>query len=180
MNAPTQIKHKTKQIDIKQFLQKPKWTPSEKDLANKIKIEEDRHEKLPPIGPSLQPDILCFYVDDGLFHGKAVQKGIRYNPNKNRLEMSTKQLEKDKNLRPDIRMINLILDIGNSIDKDIELTGDCPSLNPNNFMPLLDTQVSLIKSQDYPAGEIVFRHYRKPMASNLTIQKDSANNNKLQ
>ena len=170
----TTLMTKTSQPTIRTFLTKPKWTPTDKDIENKKALEATRHEKIQPIGPPLVPSILCFYVDDGFFHGKAVQKGIRYNKNKNRLELSSKQLEKDQNLPPDIRMINLILEIGNSIDKDIELTGDCPSLNENNFMPLLDTQVSLQKSEEYPAGEIIFRHYRKPMASQLTIQYDSA------
>ena len=168
------LNKKTSQVTIRNFLSKPKWTPTETDIANKKLIEATRHVKLKSIGPDLLPTILCFYVDDGLFHGKATQKGIRYNSSKNRLELSTNQLEKDKDLPPDTRMINLILEIGNSIDKDIVLTGDCPSLNPNNFMPLLDTQVRLQKSAEYPAGEIVFRHYRKPMASQLTIQFESA------
>ena len=88
--------------------------------------------------------------------------------------MSTAQLKIDENLPPDIRMANIILAIVNTINKDIQLTGDSPSMNKSNYMPLLDTQVTLQKSPEFPAGEIIFRHFRKPMASKLTIQKDSA------
>ena len=123
-------------MSIKDFFNKPKWIPTEEDLENKTLLEETL-KTLPPLGPSFLPIILSFYVDDGFFHGKATPKGIRYNPEKNQLEMSTAQLEIDENLPPDIRMINLILAIGNTIDKDIEITGDCPSMNPTNFMPLL-------------------------------------------
>ena len=118
--------------------------------------------------------MITFYVDDGFIFGKALPKGIRYNSKTNCLEMSTAQLKLDQNTPPDIRMANIFLAIGNTIDKDIQLTADSPSMNDSNYMPLLDTQVTLQTSTDFPAGEIIFRHYRKPMASKLTIQKDSA------
>ena len=32
---------------------------------------------------------LTFYIDNGFFHGKATNKGVRYNLELDRLEMST-------------------------------------------------------------------------------------------
>ena len=46
----------------------------------------------------IQISILSFYVDDGFFHGKATNKGIRYNQVLDILEMSTDRLVKDKEL----------------------------------------------------------------------------------
>ena len=163
-----------KQLLINNFFNKPKWKPTKIERANGKKLKDEMKTYLPPIGKDLIPQMLTFYVDDGIIFGKALPKGIRYNPTTNYLEMSTAQLKIDENLPPDIRMANIILSIGNSIDPDIQLTADSPSMNPNNYMPVLDTQMTLMKSEDFPAGEIIFRHYRKPMASKLTIQKESA------
>ena len=43
--------------------------------------------------------MLTFYVDDGFFHGKATNKGIKYNPVLDRLEMSTDQ-DLNINIKP--------------------------------------------------------------------------------
>ena len=152
---------------------KTKWMPTKTDIENKREVKE-MLPTLPPIGPDFIPIMTSFYVDDGAFYGKVAPKGITYDVEEDSLIMSSEQSEIDKDMPGDQRMINLIIKIGNTIDKDIQLTGDAPSLNKNGYMPLLDTQVTIKKSEEYPQGQILFRHYRKSMASKLTLQRDSA------
>ena len=74
----------------------------------------------------------------------------------------------------DQRMMNMLKDIANTLDPDIVMTGDCPSKNATGKMPLLDCQIWVEHSERFPHGQILFSHYRKPMASKLTIQRTSA------
>ena len=117
-------KYTGKQTLINDFFNRPKWKPNKHDQTKGQQLREENLPQLPPIGKDLIPNMITFYVDDGFVFGKALPKGMRYNRVKNCLEMSTAQLELDKNTPPDIRMANIFLAIGNTIDKDIQLTAD--------------------------------------------------------
>ena len=77
-------------------------------------------------------------MDDGIFGGEVVKNSIKYNVEKDRLEFSTQQEEIDQNTPSDLRMMNMLKDIANTLDGDIVMTGDCPSNNANSKMPLLN------------------------------------------
>ena len=153
-----------------------RYRPTQKDRDNHRKllkeIEEDKKEILQ--GLNLVPDLLSLYVDDQFIVGNPTPEGLFFNKEKGRLEWSTTQLEKDEKIQADERSVKLLSEIANSIDTDIQLTYDAPSMNTSGKMPLLDTGVWMEKSEGYQQGKIMFSHYRKPMASNLTIQVDSA------
>ena len=58
--------------------------------------------------------------------------------------------------------------MGNSIYEMVQLTGDCPSNNPNGKMPLLDTEV-------WVEGNVVqYNDYRKPCSNPLLMLEMSA------
>ena len=166
------ISNHTMQKSIKSFLSK--WTPTTKDIENCATLADSRFKKVPPLKEDLMPFIKAFYVDDSLFAGKILMEGLVYNKTTDRLEINSQQKEKDINIPGDERMVTLLKDIANVLDSDIQMTGDCPSANPNKKMPLLDCQVWMEQSERFPAGQILFSHYRKPMASKLTIQRESA------
>ena len=63
--------------------------------------------------------------------------------------------------------------MGNSLSPMIQLTGDCPSANPNGKMPLLDTQVWV------EGNKLMHENYRKPMANPLTMLAMSAMPSKM-
>ena len=63
--------------------------------------------------------------------------------------------------------------MGNSLSPMIQLTGDCPSANPNGKMPLLDTQVWV------EGNKLMHENYRKPMANPLTRLAMSAMPSKM-
>ena len=58
--------------------------------------------------------------------------------------------------------------MGSSINPDIQLTGDCPSLNATKMMPALDIQLWV---ED---GKVRHQHFRKVMANNLVMMECSA------
>ena len=146
------------------------------DMANKILLQHNRrHESTTRDTLKLVPRLLSLYVDDQFVNGKKTPKGLNYDREKGTLSITTSQLEIDKNTKDDVRSIKLLANIGNSIDPDIQLTFDAPSMNKEGKMPLLDTEVWLeTDDPSYKHGKIMFSHYRKAMASNLTIQEKSA------
>ena len=74
----------------------------------------------------------------------------------------------DMNIPPDIRTMKEFIKMGSTINPDIKLTGDCPSLNPTRMMPALDVQLWVEN------GRVQYQHYRKPMANNLVMMRCSA------
>jgi hypothetical protein len=58
--------------------------------------------------------------------------------------------------------------MGSSVNQDIELTGDAPSLHASGKMPALDTQLWI------EGGKVLYEFYRKPMANPLVMLKCSA------
>ena len=152
-----------------------RYRPTQKDNENgrRIAKEIDDAKKERMENLNLVPDLLSLYVDDQCIVGEPPTEGLFFNKAKNRLEWSTTQQEKDAKMMTDERSVKLLSEIANSIDVDIQLTYDAPSMNKSGKMPLLDTGVWMTKSEGYQHGKIMFSHYRKPMASNLTIQIDS-------
>ena len=59
----------------------------------------------------------------------------------------------------DFRTMNILMDIANTLDKNIQLTGDCPSLNQSKRLPVLDLQIWI------ESDKVEFSFYQKPMSS---------------
>ena len=76
--------------------------------------------------------------------------------------------EEDKEVAADKRTMREVVRMGNSLSPMIQLTGDCPSANPNGKMPLLDTQVWV------EGNKLMHESYRKPMANPLMMLAMSA------
>ena len=77
-------------------------------------------------------------------------------------------VEEDQTKPADQRTMRKVVRLGSSINKMIQLTGDCPSLHGTGMMPLLDTQVWV---QDQ---KVLYQFYRKPVANPLTMLEMSA------
>ena len=77
-------------------------------------------------------------------------------------------VEEDLQLEPDLRSMKEVVKMGNSIYNMVQLTGDCPSENPNGKMPLLDTEV-------WVEGNVIqYNDYRKPCSNPLVMLEMSA------
>ena len=73
----------------------------------------------------------------------------------------------------DQRTTKIVLEIANSISESTKLTIDCPSLNKNNFMPILDVQVKVTNNT------IEYRFYKKEVSNHLVMLARSAMPNNI-
>lgn len=94
---------------------------------------------------------------------------MSYNKRTNKLEYTDEQELKDRGLDPEVRQMNVILEVANSLDKDIQLTQDTPSQNSNGKLPCLDLQLWLEDK-----NQIQFEFYSKSMSNPLLILARSA------
>ena len=69
----------------------------------------------------------------------------------------------------DQRTMRVLNQVANTIDVDIKLTIDCPSLNPTGKLPCLDLQLWINND-----GLIQHEFFSKPMSSPLLILRRSA------
>ena len=74
----------------------------------------------------------------------------------------------NKVLPADQRTFQILTDIANSIDPNIQFTFDCPSLNDNNRVPVLDLEF-WIENND-----IMHAFYKKPISNECIILQRSA------
>ena len=65
-----------------------------------------------------------------------------------------------------------MVDVANSLDDDIQMTFDCPSLNADGKMPVLDLKMWM--DDKYGVKVVKYSFYEKPMAAKVTVLKESA------
>ena len=109
---------------------------------------------------------LKYYVDDGNICTSATPPGARLIDGK--IEVIEDLIESDLEIPADQRTSKLLLEIANSICQFTSLTVDCPSLNQDGFMPILDLKV---KCED---NKIVTKFFKKEMANHLVMLARSA------
>ena len=108
------------------------------------------------------------YVDDSNQVAFVPPPGAKYDPN-------SKKVVIDENLLnlvecDDERTARVMTDIANSVIPGIVMAFDVPSRNTNRRMPILDMEVWIEEEE----GNIMFRHYEKPTASQSILHADSA------
>ena len=101
----------------------------------------------------------------------AVEPGVRYDGEK--LVRIEELVEEDEAVEDDLRTMNLLKTIANDITECVQFTVDCPSLNQDGRVPVLDLAVSV---ED---GQVVHDHYEKPCASKFVIPYTSAHSKKM-
>ena len=103
------------------------------------------------------------YVDDTANGMAALPPGTRWGEEEAYMVFLPHLVEEDEEVQADMRTMREVVRMGNSLSPMIQLTGDCPSANPNGKMPLLDTQVWV------EGNKVMHESYRKPMANPLTM-----------
>ena len=98
----------------------------------------------------LEVEIFARYVDDETEGMASVDNGVRFDGV--RLRKMEDFIESDKLLEADIRTMLLLKTISNSITKCVQYTVDCPSLNQDLKVPVLDLKVSV-------RGEIIVHEF---------------------
>ena len=97
----------------------------------------------------------------------AVDPGVRFDGEK--LVILEEMVEQDREVPEDLRTMNLLKDISNTITACVQYTVDCPSLHQDGRVPVLDLKVSV---ED---GKIVHDFSEKPCASKYVVPFSSAN-----
>ena len=110
-------------------------------------------EKLTALG--LENEDFARYVDDETEVLAAIEPGVRYQ----RLVKIQEFVHEDE--------------VMNEITSCIQFTIDCPSLNQDGKVPVLDLAVSVEN------GQIVHDHYEKPCASKFVIPHSSTHSKKM-
>ena len=105
----------------------------------------------------LKIDLYKRYVDDILFILDSLSYGWKFD--KKRKIMVFDPLNVSTEQDPDSFTMNILLDIANTLDKNIQLTGDCPSQNQSKRLPVLDLEIWVENDT------VEFSFYQKSMAS---------------
>ena len=117
------------------------------------------------------------YVDDENMVWKVMELGRRWNGKK--MEWRQKWYEEDveRNEKNDVRMMREVVAMANTIERDIKLTMDVPSVNKDGKLPVLDLKmwVEEVRGEEGERySEIVYEHYEKDMVAKRVISKHSA------
>ena len=120
-------------------------------------ITENSHDEALDIVPKL----LGIYVDDTLNINKILPKGARFVGEEKKIIIDEEQKIKDEEseITDERRSMNILVEVANSIDKDIVMSGDVPSDFENGKLPFLDTQMWM------EGPKVLFKFYTKPMSS---------------
>ena len=119
----------------------------------------------------LETETFKRYVDDETEAMASVDPGVRYEGG--RLVKSEELVEQDKEVEEDLRTMNLLKSISNTITNCVQYTVDCPSMNTDGKVPVLDLKVSV------EGEEAVHDHYEKPCTSKFVIPFASAHSRKM-
>ena len=94
----------------------------------------------------LDPIMYFRYVDDQGNAALALPPGARLVGDK--LEIVQEMIEADRQVPSDLRSGRIYQQVANTILPMIQLELDCPSLHPNNKIPVLDLELWLDKKSD--------------------------------
>ena len=106
-------------------------------------------------------------VDDITILPNVIQPGTRFEDDK--LVIKADMIYEDKLIEADIRTMNVIQKVANSIDKNIRVTYDVPSLHEDGRVPILDVKVRTDK-----CGRVEYIFYKKPAKNRFSVLKNSA------
>ena len=97
----------------------------------------------------------CVYVDDATF----VTRGLRRDDS-----------NEYRNMELDVETAEVYKEVANSLEDDISMTFEAPSISESGKLPILDLHVWV----DSEKNIILWNFYEKPMCSDLVMMKTSA------
>ena len=69
------------------------------------------------------------YVDDTALVSTSIERGWRYDKCEGKMVWSQDCADEDVDVASDVITAKFMVDVANSLDDDIKMTFDCPSLN---------------------------------------------------
>ena len=112
------------------------------------------------------------YVDDTALVSTTIERGWRYAKCEGKMVWSQDWADEDFDVASDVRTAKVMVEVANSLDEDIQMTFDCPSLNDDGRMPVLDLKMWMDNKDG--VKNIMYSFYEKPMAAKVTVMKESA------
>ena len=115
------------------------------------------------------------YVDDNTVALKALDAGVRFDAEKIKMVVVPDLVEGDLEIPEDIRTMNELKKIANTVYNCVQFTYDCPSkyVGKEGEMPVLDVQMNVEEDS------IKYEFYEKPCASGLAIPASSAHSKQM-
>ena len=118
-----------------------------------------------------------FLIDSGLFVDDykvvffVIPAGSRWDEEKRKMVIHEDKIEEDRERRGDVRTMEDMTKMANSIISIIKWTNDCPGSNQDGKMPILNLKVWM--REKVGKQQICFESHRKRMASPYrTLQKE--------
>ena len=142
-------------------------------LARLVMLDWDR--KFLQLASENNIEVIMYkrYIDDVNGVSRALEPGMRWNPEAKKMELAEDQVLDDMQVPADARTVQEIVKMGSSISEMIQLTGECPSGSPGEKMPVLDLSVWMDKDADGDRT-VWWQHYRKPVTNTLLMMEKSA------
>ena len=95
-----------------------------------------------------------------------------------------KREDEEANMADDERTMNVMVDLANTINANIVMTGDCPSKHESGRVPMLDLAIFMEDQQHevnttigrfkVSVEQVSYGFYKKPMASKLILRSSTA------
>lgn len=143
------------------------------DVASLVMVEWDEEARKRIKDAEIKELMYGRYVDDIDHVYVAVKKGTRYNRETRKTEIDQEKIMTDMLREDDIITFEVITDIMNSVNDDIQLTSDVPSINTDKSIPVLDMSMKIVDNR------LRYTFYSKPMATRYLIPFRSAHPAKL-
>ena len=113
------------------------------------------------------------YVDDVTDVLVALDPGVRFDKDANKMVKVEELVEADQLVPEDARTMEELRKISNTVFECLQFTTDCPSSHQAAMVPVLDLQMFV---ED---GIVKYHFYEKPCASKLVIPESSAHSKKM-
>ena len=112
------------------------------------------------------------YIDDDNLVFFILPLGARWNREQKKMVIEDDKIEEDRTESGDRRTMREMVQMACSVCPILQFTEDCPGKHDDQKMPLLDLKVWVEKEEE--EQKILFKYYRKPMASRLLMMARSA------
>ncbi len=112
------------------------------------------------------------YVDDSNQVAEVPPLDMKYDREKRKMVKRKEHDEtedREREMEDDERLSEILKEIANDILPCIKMEADWPSQNPDGKLPILDMKVWTNEK-----GEVLYKHYEKPMASKTVLHSQSA------
>ena len=112
----------------------------------------------------IEIELIKNYVDDFTNLLASLAPGIRFDKDKMKMIVVEELVSTDKDIPDDVRTMDELRKIANTVFKCMQFTTDCPSIHEEGKVPVLDLQM-YVDDDDI----VKFQFYEKPCSSKFVI-----------